>query len=129
MTVKILIVEDDEGQAHLYRKALERMSLVEAVKSCHSGREALEVDWTNYDVVVVDLFMPGMSGDQVIAHAYEKWGELLPPVLIFTASPMVLIDKISLPMPPTPIYQKIGGPESILHILRSAVHEAFNRRA
>lgn len=125
--MKILIIEDDQDQAHLYKKALERMPAVSEVCVCWSGQEALLEEWPRYGVVIVDLFMPHMSGDQCIAEAYERWGKNLPPVLLFTASPMSLIHKLSLPMPPTPIYQKSGGPHTTLETLREAVYDALER--
>jgi len=60
---RLLIVEDDEGTCGLLDRLLSETHEVETVLS---GREALE-QFTpgRYDVVLIDLGMPGLPGDRV----------------------------------------------------------------
>ena len=60
---KLLIVEDDEGTCRLLERLLSETHEVETVLD---GREALErFEPGQYDVVLIDLGMPGLAGDQV----------------------------------------------------------------
>jgi len=60
---RILVVEDDERVCHVLSRFLEREHQVEVAEN---GREALEGFVPGrYDVVLIDLGMPGMPGDQV----------------------------------------------------------------
>jgi len=60
---RLLIVEDDEGICDLLDRLLSETHAVETVLS---GREALErFALGRYDVVLIDLAMPGIPGDQV----------------------------------------------------------------
>ena len=76
----ILIVDDDD----LVRDAL--YDLLEAEHFCHVAETAekalafLETD--NYDVVLTDLSMPGLSGLELLGHVRQRQPET--PVIIIT---------------------------------------------
>jgi len=60
---RLLIVEDDEGTCGLLERLLSETHEMETVSS---GREALErLAPGRYDVALIDLGMPGLSGDRV----------------------------------------------------------------
>ena len=68
---KILIVEDDNDINSMIRTALSKEGY-ECV-SAFSGTEALlrlEVD--KYDLVILDLMLPGVEGQEVLKQAREK---------------------------------------------------------
>ena len=80
---KILIVEDDDAQLRLLRTVLEAdgWSVVPAT----SGEEALAAldQVEDVDVILSDLFMPGMDGKALLAAVRERRPEV--PVVIMTA--------------------------------------------
>ena len=76
---KLLIVEDDAGVCNLLSRLLGRCHEVASVRN---GQEALEVFAPGrYDVVLIDLGMPGMSGDRV-AREMHRADPLVASVLI-----------------------------------------------
>ncbi len=72
----VLVVDDTEINLKLMTRSLERMGLV--ATGAASGREALELAAENvYDLILLDMFMPEMSGSETCAElrkipAYAK---------------------------------------------------------
>ena len=83
--LKILVVEDDFELRTFYQLAL--LEHGHAVNAVANGAEALEVLSPEIDLVVTDLTMPVMPGDQLIAElrAKPEFQEL--PVLVVTEHP------------------------------------------
>ncbi|MCK5232660.1 MAG: PAS domain S-box protein, partial [Desulfobulbaceae bacterium] len=78
--VHILYMEDDPGLARLFQKKLERASYI--VDLARDGKEGLAMYAANsYDVVVVDLSMPGHNGMEVI-RLMASHGELRPTIML-----------------------------------------------
>jgi DNA-binding NtrC family response regulator len=80
---RILIVEDDEAQLRLLESVLQADGWT--VVPAASGVEALAaLDRTNdVDVILTDLFMPGMDGKALLAAVTERHPEV--PVIVMTA--------------------------------------------
>jgi DNA-binding response OmpR family regulator len=80
--MRILIVEDDQKLAAFVRGGLEREGY--SVDVLHDGRDAGEqAKAIDYDAVVLDLMLPGISGFQVLREIRARKATL--PVLILTA--------------------------------------------
>jgi putative two-component system response regulator len=81
---KILIVDDEAIHRRLEVEILgDDYLVVEA----ENGEEAIELVKTNdFDVILLDRKMPGMSGDQVCHHIREVLGQKLVPIIMVTAS-------------------------------------------
>jgi two-component system response regulator TctD len=80
--MKVLLVEDDPSMRTALERALVRRGM--AVASCDDGRAAL-ARWKAdpFDVVVLDLSLPGLDGLEVLGQARQAG--LATPVLILTA--------------------------------------------
>ena len=78
--VKILIVEDDNDINNMIHDLL-RLNCIESV-SAYSGTEALLLLDEHVDLVLLDLMLPGLSGQEVIKEIKKK-KDL--PVIILTA--------------------------------------------
>lgn len=79
--LKILLVEDDEI---LSDSILEILSEVGEIVQVYDGEEALyEAERGIYDLVVLDLMLPLMTGEQVLSALRQK--NIYTPVLILTA--------------------------------------------
>ncbi len=64
---RILVTDDDPSILRLVRAILKRADY--EVDTAVNGREALEkIELTHYDVVVLDLTMPEVSGAEVLAR-------------------------------------------------------------
>lgn len=82
---RALIVDDNDSIRRLVVRVLQR-SHVET-EEASDGAEALrKIDSDDFDVVVLDLMMPGHSGFDVIRELREKRPEVLKKVIVMTAA-------------------------------------------
>lgn len=87
---KILIVEDDSDINGLLCKILEKEGF--ATTSAYSGSEALlRISVEHFDMMLLDLMIPGTTGEEVIRQLREAENEI--PVLVLTAR-AALEDKV-----------------------------------
>ena len=71
MSAKILIVDDEEIVIRSCRRILGDSTYV--VDSAHDGQDALrKVDETEYDLIILDIMMPGIDGLEVLQHVKER---------------------------------------------------------
>lgn len=78
---RILIVDDDNSINVMLKEALEREGF--ACGQAFSGSEAtLRLSMEHYDLVLLDLALPGMSGEDVLREVREKGGL---PVIVLSA--------------------------------------------
>ena len=80
---KILVVDDEERIRRLVRMYLERNSF--DVEESEDGQDALDKALNNhYDLIVLDLMLPGMDGRDVCASLRQQGKEV--PIIMLTAS-------------------------------------------
>ena len=80
MADKILLVDDEAALLLLVRRVLQRGGL--APETACSGQQAIELlDKVDYDLVIVDLGMPGMDGFEVLEWIRKKRPEIVTLVL------------------------------------------------
>lgn len=82
-TEKILLVDDEESIARLEKQMLERLGY--AVTACFSSLDALNIfqaDPSAYNLVITDMTMPNMTGDQLAEKLISLRHDL--PVLVCT---------------------------------------------
>ena len=80
--MKILIAEDEVATAKALKLLLERSKY--SVDIVHTGSDAWDyISGASYDVVVLDIMMPGMSGLEVLAEMRKS--SIKTPVLLLTA--------------------------------------------
>lgn len=91
--IKILVAEDDTAINHLICKILEKGGY--RAVSAFSGTEAeLRYGMETYDMVILDLMMPGMDGESLLQKIRtDRKSEI--PVLILSAK-SALEDKVTL---------------------------------
>lgn len=88
----ILIVDDDEPIRSLAQRVLTRARF--AVDTAKDGVEALEkLDLVDYDVVLLDLMMPRMSGFDVISELQKNAESKLRCVVVMTAATNAQLDR------------------------------------
>ena len=77
----ILVVDDDEGIRSLVKKYLnENNFLVTTAKNAEDATEKIEI--INFDMIILDIMMPGKSGLQFIKDNMKK---ILTPIILLTA--------------------------------------------
>src|SRR5204863_9063313 len=73
---KVLIVEDDQEIRTLLVEILEQASF--EVDSASEGLDALEkLKQTVYDIVLTDLRLPGMEGEEIVCQARTRYPDLI----------------------------------------------------
>ncbi len=117
----ILVVDDEE---------VVRLSFARSLASAHckvemvsNGSEALQVmEHHPFDVVLLDLLMPGMSGMSVLDTIKRRWPES--EVIIITGYPALDTAKEAVSMGAYDYLAKPAGPEDIIN----ATHGAMNHK-
>ena len=68
----ILILEDDRDLANLFRIVMEMVGFT--VQMIHDGQQGLEIlnDQSLPDVVMLDMHLPGVSGEEIYALLKER---------------------------------------------------------
>ena len=80
--MKLLLIEDDPTAGRYLQKGLSEHSFV--VDTCRDGEDGLHAALTiDYDLIILDIMLPGRSGWDVIADLRRSGREV--PVLILTA--------------------------------------------
>jgi signal transduction histidine kinase len=80
----ILVVDDDEDNRQLLRRMLERQGY--AVTLAASGPECLELmERRRFDLVLLDVMMPGLSGFEVLSRIRENPAMRSVPVVVVSA--------------------------------------------
>ncbi len=97
MAVNVLIVDDSGVMRSMIRKAIELSGLALGdVHQAENGREGLEVlDSSWIDLVLVDINMPVMNGEEMIAamHAREDFRSI-PIVVVSTEGSRTRIERL-----------------------------------
>ena len=86
----VLIVEDDENVASAIGDALDAAGY--AVVLASNGREALAaLERVRPDVMLVDIFMPGMNGAELLAivNSSSRWSAIPRVVMTGANDPMI----------------------------------------
>ncbi len=79
----ILLIEDEKKQSEFIQRALEQDYY--KVDVTYDGKEALDrVEVRDYDLIIVDLNLPNVKGEDIIKRIREL--ELKTPVLVLTAN-------------------------------------------
>lgn len=79
---KIAIIEDDSVINQMYRMKFEADGF--DVQVADNGKSGVELVQTfQPDIILLDLQMPEMNGDQALAHIRSKeWGKAIPVIIL-----------------------------------------------
>lgn len=85
MSKVVLVCEDDDQIRGLLLHLVEREGYASAVAT--NGQEALRhIEAASFDAILLDLRMPLATGLEVIEHLRQSHPEMLPRVIVVTAS-------------------------------------------
>lgn len=117
-TTRILVVDDEEVVRLSYRRTLAGAHCnVEAVKD---GKGALEIMGQQpFDVVLLDLRMPGMDGMTVLKTIKENWPES--EVIVITGYPAVDAAKQAVSLGAYDFLAKPVGPDDVITAANGAL--------
>ncbi len=103
---RILVIDDDLAIRVLLQAVLKRMKFeVDLAEDGAAGLEALERD-SSYDLILLDLMMPRLSGYEFIDQIGRHHPEHRPHIVVFTAAGKRGVDKI----PPNAVCNSILKP-------------------
>jgi DNA-binding response OmpR family regulator len=81
MSLRILLVEDDERIASFVKRGLEAETYL--VDVAQDGQDGIHKGMDAYDVIILDLLLPGMNGHDVCQALRRE--QIQTPILILTA--------------------------------------------
>jgi len=115
---RILIVDDDEVVRWSYRRSLQDVS--RNVAAASDGEEALQTMEQNpFDVVLLDMRMPGQDGLSVLRTIKQKWPES--EVVIITGYPTVASAKEAVRLGAYDYVAKPVGPQEVINVTDAAI--------
>ncbi|MBI5547288.1 MAG: response regulator [Deltaproteobacteria bacterium] len=84
--LRVLVIDDEA----LIGKAIARTLTAYAIASETRGSGAIErlARGERFDVILLDLLMPDLSGMEVYAEVEKRWPELVRGVVVMTAAPV-----------------------------------------
>lgn len=116
----VLIVDDDETVRLAYLRSLRGAWCdVEAVADGSAALRAMERQ--PYDLVVLDLRMPGIDGMSVLKTIKEKWPES--EVVVITGYPCVETAKEAVKLGAHDYLAKPVGPDDVIRAASAAMRE------
>jgi DNA-binding NtrC family response regulator len=123
---KILVVDDEEVVRRSYVRSLAGEHC--DVEMASSGQDALQAMGQHaFDVVLLDLMMPGMNGMTVLKTIKQKWPES--EVVVITGYPAVDTAKEAVTLGAYDYLAKPAGPDDIIHAATGAMlHKQWSLR-
>ncbi len=120
MAYRILVVEDEVDTRELLDFTLRWNG--HDVDIAEGGREALELlAHRSYDVILTNLHMPGMSGEDLYRRIEHGWPHLAPRIVFVTAAPPDNAFRAQYGGRPVPVLTKPYTPERLLQMIKSVV--------
>ena len=115
----ILIVDDDPAQRRLLQAAVERNGFL--TRAAENGAQAVEaVDkHADIDIVLLDLVMPGMTGQEALREIRMRRGDL--PCIVLTASGGIDTVVQAMQAGASDFFVKPASPERIMVSIRNAL--------
>jgi|ERR1035437_2231386 DNA-binding NtrC family response regulator len=123
---KILVVDDEEVVRRGYLRTLAGEHC--DVDAANSGQDALRMMGQQpFDVVLLDLRMPGMDGMSVLKTMKEKWPDS--EVIIITGYPAVESAKQAVTLGAYDYLAKPAGPDDVINAANGAMlHKRWTLR-
>ncbi|HVK80852.1 MAG TPA: response regulator, partial [Verrucomicrobiae bacterium] len=115
----ILIVDDDPAQRRLLQAAVERNGFL--TRAAENGAQAVDAVDTHadIDIVLLDLIMPGMSGQEALKEIRQRRADL--PCIVLTASGGIDTVVQAMQAGASDFFVKPASPERIMVSIRNAL--------
>ena len=93
---KLLLVEDHKMNQIVARKTLERQFTNISLTIANHGQEAIDIlrGGNSFDVILMDIQMPVMDGNEAVAYIRQEMPEIKTPILAMTAHAYISKDNI-----------------------------------
>jgi PAS domain S-box-containing protein len=120
-TGRILLIDDEVALHPVVRRLLRRHEVVEVV-SGEEGKKLLESD-SNYDVVLCDLMMPGISGMDLFEWLQDEKPELARRVVFITGGAFTPEAEEHLRRGERPVLAKPFEPQELVRVVEEVMRE------
>ena len=119
-TTRILVVDDEEIVRRSHMRILASVPCkVEAVNNGKQALEAMEAE--SYDVVLLDLRMPGMDGLTVLKAIKDKWPDS--EIVVITGYPCLETAKEAIRLGAHDYLSKPVGPTEVINATTMALKQ------
>ena len=119
----VLVAEDDEDSAEMLQEMLTMQGYcVEVVRLARATVGALATK--HFDVVILDLTMPGMSTDELVTEIMQL--EQSSPLVIFSARPSFEVAAVASRLKAEAILKKPVDMDELLATLSRVIHSRSN---
>lgn len=124
---RILVVDDEEVVRYSYARTLSGQHC--EVQAAENGQEALQLlGHRNFDLVLLDLRMPGLDGLTVLKAIKHQWPDS--EVIVITGFPSVESAKQAVPLGAYDYLAKPAGPEDLINAASKALlHKQWSLRS
>ena len=119
---KILIVDDDESITTVYKMILEEQGY--KVDTASSGKEAISLAEPPYDLVVLDIKLPDITGDQVAKVMKERM--MADNIVLMTGYPELVESTWALDIDIADILVKPFSPDVLQRLIREVLSTKYN---
>ena len=123
---RVLLVDDSEAHLELYRSMLDGLALA---RTTARGEEALDLAVAEpFDVVVLDVLMPGMDGWEVLRRLKENPATGAIPIVMLTSLDAVDVPARARQLGASAVLMKPCPVERLMLVLNAAArHRRFER--
>lgn len=125
---RLLLIEDNEGDVFLIKRALQENNISAEVSVCKDGEAALRaLDSSPPDAIILDLALPRIDGMDVLRKILQRPQYVGTPIMVFTSSPSPS-DKHRVKLVAGPRYvQKPSGLDNFLREVAENVKSMFSK--
>ena len=123
---RILVIDDDPAVLRLLQQLVARKHEVVAVESAVEGLKVLEAD-QSFDLVLCDLMMPGMGGEELLRSVDRRWPQLASSVVFMTGGAFTPSAAAFLASIPNARIQKPFQPIALFGVLQRGLTERAAR--
>jgi CheY-like chemotaxis protein len=119
---RVLVIDDDPAVLRLLQQLVGRKHEVVAVDSAAEGLRMLEDD-ASYDLVLCDLMMPGMGGEELLRRVERRWPRIAASMVFMTGGAYTPAAATFLASIPNPRIQKPFQPIALMALLQRGLRE------
>lgn len=120
----VLVIEDDKALCRLLELMLKRDGLTaEVVQRGDDAVAAIERDGDQYDAILLDMMLPGMSGAEILTRLRVSRPHLLDRILVISAAPTHVLQAVEKDGDVRGVFRKPFDLDTVITTLRECVRD------
>ncbi len=119
---ELLLIEDDTGSQTSVERLLQNKALT--ITKCETAEDGFTAMATKrFDLIILDLTLPGMSGLDFLKQLYAEMGDTAPPVVVYTGKDLTPVEYQDLrAFTDTVVIKGASSPERLLDEVTLFLH-------